>query len=46
MVNAQNRKVPLKIKVKAARDFLYDSSAYFSTFSGVKSFLWALRMVI
>lgn len=33
MVNAQDGKVLLKIKVKGARDFLYDSHVYFPTFS-------------
>lgn len=49
MVSAQNGKVSLKIKIKAARDFLYDSSAYFPYFIielSVSSFPWALRIVI
>lgn len=33
MVNAQDGKVPLKIKVKDAGTFLYDSSACFPTFT-------------
>lgn len=35
MVNAWNGKVPLKIKDKDARDFMYDSSAHVPTFSGL-----------
>lgn len=47
MVNAQDGKVVLKIKVKDAGDFLLDSSV-FPLFMGlsVSSFLWALRIVV
>lgn len=49
MVNVQNGKVFLKIKIKVVRDFLYDFSVYFFYFIielSVFFFFWVLRIVI